>query len=365
MSEEALNVTWVETAHSRYPIYIGQSLLTSDFFTEHFPHLDDIVVVTDDNVGPLYLPALEKALNRKSLPCCTINSGEKYKTLQTAESIFETLIQSNAHRDTTLITLGGGVVGDLGGFAASCYQRGIPFIQIPTTLLAQVDASVGGKTGFNFLSEKNVIGSFYQPEAVIIDIDVIDTLSQREYLAGLAEVVKYAMLGDSEFFQWLEENHKAIASANKQMLIPLIQTCCKMKAKIVCEDEREKGIRAILNLGHTFGHALESLTGYETFLHGEAVAIGLYCCALMSYKRGNLSMDSLTRIDDLLKALDLPRRVPKDIVVEDMVNCMTRDKKISQSRLNVVLLQTIGEAYLQPIDQLVDMVDVVEAAKQK
>lgn len=363
MSEDTLSVTWVNTTHSRYPIYIGQSILTPDFFSEHFPHLHDVVVVTDDNVGPLYLSQLEKALNKKSLFCCTIKSGEKHKSLDTVKTIFEQLIKVNAHRDTTLITLGGGVVGDMGGFAASCYQRGIPFIQIPTTLLAQVDASVGGKTGFNFLNEKNVIGSFYQPEAVIIDIDVIDSLSQREYLAGLAEVVKCAMLGSSEFFHWLEENKEAISSVDKKTILSLIKTCCEMKARIVSEDEREKGVRALLNLGHTFAHALESITEYETYLHGEAVAIGLYCCALMSYKRGNLSMDALTRIDDLLNALGLPARLPKEIDAEALVDCMSRDKKVTQSRLNMVLLHTIGDAYLQPIEKLVEIVDVVDAAK--
>lgn len=363
MSDDKLSVIWVTTTNSRYPIYVGQSILTHDFFSNHFPHFNDVLVVTDDRIEPIYMPRLAHAMGRKSLPTCVIKSGEQHKNIHTVQSIFEKLIDMNAHRDTTLIALGGGVVGDLGGFSASCYQRGIPYVQVPTTLLAQVDSSVGGKTGFNFLNEKNVIGSFYQPEAVLIDTQVIDSLPKRQYIAGLAEVVKCAMLGDSEFFHWLENNAKGVYSADKSLIKYVIKSCVEMKARIVGEDEREKGVRALLNLGHTFAHALESATNYGTFLHGEAVAIGLYCSALMSYQIGNLSRDALTRVDELLKALGLPTRIPKELEVETLIACMHRDKKVTQSTMNMILMHSVGDAYIKPVEKVSNIAEVLEAAK--
>jgi 3-dehydroquinate synthase len=362
MNNENESVTWVDTTTTRYPIYIGETILTPEFFSAYFPHINDVLVVTDDKIGPLYLPKLKAALGKKTLAYCEISNGEKNKTFDSVQKIIDALIHKNAHRDTYILTLGGGVVGDVGGFVASCYQRGIPFVQIPTSLLAHVDASVGGKTGFNYLGEKNVIGSFYQPEAVVIDLDVIDTLPQREYTAGLAEVIKCALLGDGAFFHWLEENIASLSSIDKSLLKYVITRCCEMKAKIVGEDEKERGIRAILNLGHTFGHAIESVTEYEDFLHGEAVSIGLYCSALLSYKLGDLSRDGLTRVDDLLTSVGLPKRIPKTIDLKALLLFMTRDKKVTQSTLNLVLLKEIGNAYLKPIEDLSIVREVLEEA---
>lgn len=349
MSEETPRVIWVETSHKRYPIYIGENILTPDFFETHFSLLNDVFLVTDDVVGPLYLKQLESVLAHTEFSECVIPHGEHNKSVDVIQSIFKALINSNKHRDTCIFALGGGVVGDMAGFAASCYQRGVRLMQIPTTLLAQVDASVGGKTGFNYLGEKNVIGSFYQPDGVVIDISVLNTLPEREYTAGLAEVIKYGLLGDHRFFEWIEKNADAIRKKEKHALLYMIEKCCQMKADIVCQDENEKDIRALLNLGHTFAHAIESATNYKTYYHGEAVAIGLHCSALMSHKLGDINKVTLDRVKALISLMGLPTMLPKDIKTDRLLALMQRDKKVIQSTLSIVLLREIGHSYIESI----------------
>ena len=275
--------------------------------------------------------------------------GEQFKTLAYVTHIFDKLLVSKFSRNATLIALGGGVIGDMGGFAAACYQRGIAFLQIPTTLLAQVDSSVGGKTGVNHPLGKNMIGAFYQPQCVIADADVLDTLDNRQLSAGLAEVIKYGLIRDAEFFAWLENNINALLARNKQALSFAIERSCLNKAEIVAEDETETGVRATLNLGHTFGHAIETGTGYGTFLHGEAVAIGTCLAADLSRRKGWLNDTDLTRIIGLFKKCQLPTRPPEQMDSDRFLDLMAVDKKNVDGQIRLILLTKIGMATL-PID---------------
>lgn len=331
-----------------YPIYIGVNLLAdTDLLCRHVG-ASQVLIVTDETVAPLYLPHAQQAFSSMQCDVVVIPGGEFHKNEQNLFAIYDALIKHDHHRDTTLIALGGGVVGDITGFAAATYQRGVGFIQIPTTILAQVDASIGGKTAINHPLGKNMIGSFHQPKAVIMDLNTLTTLPEREFCAGFAEIIKYGLLAGGEL---LKELKAVLVDGMPTIPIPelakLIAQCCNIKAAIVHEDEREVGTRALLNLGHTFAHALEAYTHYERWLHGEAVAIGLYCAGLLSHQLGYLDKASLTLVESLLTAAKLPCRIPKEIDLLELQKLMFKDKKVKNKTLRFVLMRAPGDCYLE------------------
>ena len=336
----------VELGKRSYPIYIGSDLLTKkELYSQHI-NSKQVIVISNVTIAPLYLDSVLKQLTAFQVASVILPDGEQFKTLEYISTIFDQLLSHKFSRNSTLIALGGGVIGDMGGFAAACYQRGIHFIQIPTTLLAQVDSSVGGKTGVNHPLGKNMIGAFYQPQCVIADADVLDTLDDRQLSAGLAEVIKYGLIRDINFFVWLENNIKALISRDKTALAYAIEQSCLNKAQIVSEDETETGIRATLNLGHTFGHAIETGAGYGTYLHGEAVAIGTCQAADLSKRMGWLNDDDVKRIIDLFVACNLPTVPPISLSSERFIDLMSVDKKNIDGQIRVILLKKIGEATL-------------------
>ena len=336
----------VELGERSYPIYIGEHLLTqSDFLTQHIKS-KQVVIVTNTTIAPLYLEDVLKKLAAYQVETVILPDGEQYKTLEHVAIIFTALLEKKFSRNATLVALGGGVIGDMGGFAAACYQRGIPFIQIPTTLLAQVDSSVGGKTGVNHRLGKNMIGAFYQPQAVIIDTSVLDTLDDRQFSAGLAEVIKYGLIADAEFFDWLELNIKKLIERDKDALAYAIEKSCATKASIVAEDEFESGVRATLNLGHTFGHAIETGVGYGQYLHGEAVAIGTCQAADLSKRLGWLNDVDVGRIIEIFEQVGLPVMSPKAMTTERYIELMSVDKKNIDGAIRVIGLEKIGKASL-------------------
>ena len=329
-----------------YPIYIGADLLLqTDLFTRHIKS-KQVAIITNETVAPLYLENVLAHLSAFQVESVILPDGEQFKTLDSLNLIFDKLLARKFSRNATLIALGGGVIGDMGGFAAACYQRGITFIQIPTTLLAQVDSSVGGKTGVNHPLGKNMIGAFYQPQAVIADVNVLDTLDDRQFAAGLAEVIKYGLIRDLGFFVWLEENIDALLARDKTALIYAIEQSCSMKADVVAEDEHEGGVRATLNLGHTFGHAIETGMGYGTYLHGEAVAIGTCLAADLSQRKGFLNADDVARIVTLFERANLPVKSPTELSAERFMDLMAVDKKNVDGEIRVILLEAIGKATL-------------------
>jgi len=339
----------VELGDRSYPIYIGSDLLSqSELFTKHIKS-KQVVVVTNETVAPLYLNAILKNLQACIVETVILPDGEQFKTLDYVGQIFDKLLANKFSRNATLIALGGGVIGDMGGFTAACYQRGIPFLQIPTTLLAQVDSSVGGKTGVNHPLGKNMIGAFYQPQCVIADADVLDTLDDRQLSAGLAEVIKYGLIRDAGFFEWLENNIDALLARDKQALAYAIERSCINKAEIVAEDETETGVRATLNLGHTFGHAIETGAGYGKYLHGEAVAIGTCQAADLSKRKGWLDEQEVVRIIALFQKAKLPVEPPPQIDSDRFLELMAVDKKNVDGQIRLILLQKIGIATL-PVD---------------
>lgn len=340
------NVMQVELGDRSYPIYIGAGNLDkSELLTRHIKS-KQVVVVTNETVAPLYLERVSRHLQDYQVETIVLSDGEQFKTLETLNIIFDALLAKKFSRNATLIALGGGVVGDLSGFAAACYQRGIPFIQIPTTLLSQVDSSVGGKTGVNHALGKNMLGAFYQPQSVIIDVDVLDTLDDRQLAAGVAEVIKYGLIRDASFFLWIESNIEKIMARDKMALTYIIEQSCQSKAEIVASDERESGIRAILNLGHTFGHAIEAGMGYGEYLHGEAVAIGTCQAAELSCELGWLSHTDVTRIKTLFQNAALPIKAPSSLSAEAFLELMAVDKKNVDGDIRLILLKEIGEATL-------------------
>jgi len=329
-----------------YPIYIGSDLLAqTELLTRHIK-AKQVLIVSNETVAPLYLPRLQTALTDYQTESVILPDGEQYKTLQYLEKIFDHLLAKKFSRNATLIALGGGVIGDMGGFAAACYQRGIAFIQIPTTLLAQVDSSVGGKTGVNHPLGKNMIGAFYQPQCVIADADVLDTLDDRQLSAGLAEVIKYGLIRDPEFLTWLENNMPLLLARDKNALAYAIERSCINKADVVGEDELESGVRATLNLGHTFGHAIETGCGYGQYLHGEAVAIGTCFAADLSCRLGWLSDDEVSRILSIFKSAKLPTVPPTNMTTDQYVDLMAVDKKNVDGKIRLILLEAIGKALL-------------------
>ncbi|MFI3136168.1 MAG: 3-dehydroquinate synthase [Methylococcaceae bacterium] len=336
----------VDLAERSYPIFIGEGLYNNVALWGHFIKSKQVLIVTNENIAPLYLAALESALSGYNVATVILPDGEQFKTLASVDTIFEKLLTVQFGRSATLIALGGGVVGDMGGFAAACYQRGIAFIQIPTTLLAQVDSSVGGKTGVNHVLGKNMIGAFYQPECVIADTAVLSTLDDRQLSAGLAEVIKYGLIRDLDFFEWLEENMYALLARDKDALAFAIERSCRNKAQVVMEDEFESSVRATLNLGHTFGHAIETGIGYGTYLHGEAVAIGTCLAADVSRAKGWLNDTDVARIERIFKAARLPITPPEEMDVERFLDLMAVDKKNVDGDIRLILLKKMGEAAL-------------------
>jgi len=336
----------VELGDRSYPIHIGSGLLGRPELVA--PHLrgTQVMLVTNETVAPLYLQRARTAFADFTIHEVILPDGEVYKTLETVNLIYDALLQNRLDRSCTLVALGGGVVGDMTGFAAATYQRGVDFIQIPTTLLAQVDSSVGGKTGVNHPLGKNMIGAFHQPRCVLADTDTLCTLDDRQLRAGLAEVIKYGLLNDAPFFQWLEENIGQLLGRESEALTYAIERSCADKAAIVAADEREGGRRALLNLGHTFGHAIETGMGYGAWLHGEAVAAGMLIAARLSQRLGWLSGDAVARLRALLTAAGLPAEAPEAIEARRYLDLMAVDKKVQAGKLRLVLLKGIGEAVL-------------------
>jgi 3-dehydroquinate synthase len=329
-----------------YPIHIGQGLLRKpELLTEHIRGRQ-VMVVTNETIAPLYLDGTRELLDRFDLASVILPDGEKYKTIETLNSVFTGLLEHRFNRHCTLVALGGGVIGDITGFAAACYQRGVAFLQIPTTLLAQVDSSVGGKTGVNHPLGKNMIGAFHQPGCVVIDTDTLDTLDQRQLAAGLAEVIKYGLIHDAGFFTWLEQNIERLRARDKPSLAYAIERSCLIKAEIVAADERESGRRALLNLGHTFGHAIETGTGYGNWLHGEAIAAGMLMAADLSARHEWLSRPDVARIENLLRRAGLPTSPPESMDGAQFMKLMAIDKKVVDSGLRLVLLKAIGSAVI-------------------
>ncbi len=327
-----------------YPIYIGGGLLNrSDALLPHVRGRE-VLVVTNDTVAPLYLDRLCRLFARHRLDTLVLPDGERYKTLDTLTLIYDRLLELGHSRGTTLVALGGGVIGDMTGFAAATYQRGVSFIQVPTTLLAQVDSSVGGKTGVNHALGKNMIGAFHQPAAVIADVDTLATLPEREYRAGVAEVVKYGLIADAGFYRWLWRHTGAINDRDTGVLTDIVEHSCRAKADVVARDEREADIRAILNLGHTFGHAIEALENYQGLLHGEAVAVGMLMAADLSRRLGWLEPRQVADLRALLEALHLPVTVPPGLAAQGLLEAMARDKKVHEGVVRLVLLHDLGEA---------------------
>ncbi len=335
----------VELGERSYPVYIGRDLLADSELLAQHVRGSQVVLVSNVTVAPLYLDRVRAALGeRKLVTEVVLPDGEQYKTLDTLSEIFDRVLADKHSRTTTFVAVGGGVIGDITGFAAACYQRGVDFIQVPTTLLAQVDSSVGGKTAVNHPLGKNMIGAFYQPRAVVIDTNTLQTLPRRELCAGLAEVIKYGLICDEPFYRWLQEQMPRLLAREEAALAEAIERSCSNKARVVAADEREGGIRAILNLGHTFGHAIETAQGYGQWLHGEAVAAGMVLAAGLSARRGWLTDADVAALRELLAGIDLPVTPPADISPGRLLELMARDKKVLDGRLRLVLLRSIGEA---------------------
>jgi 3-dehydroquinate synthase len=327
-----------------YPIHIGTGLLADpDLYRPHVRGRQ-VMIVTNETVGPLYLEAVRTGLAGFSLGTVVLPDGEVYKTQEVLGRIYDALLEGRFSRDCTLVALGGGVIGDMAGFAAACYQRGVDFIQVPTTLLAQVDSSVGGKTGINHPLGKNMIGAFHQPRAVIADTGTLSTLPDRELSAGLAEVIKYGLICDPDFFDWIEAQLPALRSRDATALAEAIRRSCESKAAVVAADERESGQRALLNLGHTFGHAIETGAGYGTWLHGEAVGAGMCMAADLSARLGWLDRGDLARTRRVIAAAGLPVDPPPGLSADRFLELMAVDKKVLEGRLRLVLLRGIGRA---------------------
>ena len=351
----------VELKERSYPIHIGTGLLTN---TDCYPLKsgNKVMIVTNTTVAQHYLSTVTGTLEK--IGCLVehvlLPDGEQYKTLDSLNLIFTALLKANHGRDTTIVALGGGVIGDVAGYAAASYQRGVRFIQIPTTLLAQVDSSVGGKTAVNHELGKNMIGAFYQPSAVIVDTLTLNTLPKREVNAGLAEVIKYGAILDFSFFQWLEQHIDDLVALEQNALQQCIARCCQLKADIVARDETEKGDRALLNLGHTFGHAIETHLGYGNWLHGEAVAAGCMMATALSEKLGDLTPHDVARLEKLLARANLPTVSPDSMTAQDYLPLMMRDKKVLNGKLRLVLLKALGQAYVAtdvPQEQVIEAIN--------
>lgn len=341
-----MNTLTVDLGDRSYPIFIGTGLLSDSALYTPYIKGRQVLIVTNETVAPLYLQQVKEALTGYQVDEVILPDGEAYKDLTTLNLIYDALLQKQHNRTTTLLALGGGVVGDMCGYAAASYQRGVNFIQVPTTLLSQVDSSVGGKTGVNHPLGKNMIGAFHQPQCVIADTTTLNTLPERELSAGLAEVIKYGLICDPAFYRWIKDNISALMAREPQALAYAIERSCQNKAEVVAQDETESGIRAILNLGHTFGHAIEAHQGYGNWLHGEAVGTGMLMAADLGWRMGSVSGDELRELRSLLQAAGLPVVGPSDMTVDDYLSRMQVDKKVLDGRIRLVLLKRIGEAYM-------------------
>ncbi len=334
----------VDLPSNAYPIYIGENLLSDSSLVAPFVKGRQVMIVTNDTIAPLYLDKVKALFKDFTVDTVILPDGEEYKTLEYLNLIYDELLSKQHNRTTTLVALGGGVVGDMTGYAAASYQRGVDFIQIPTTLLSQVDSSVGGKTGVNHKLGKNMIGAFHQPNCVLIDINTLSTLPDNELSSGLSEVIKYGLICDLPFFEWLEENMHNLLSRKSKFLVEAIERSCGNKARIVAQDEKEGGIRAILNLGHTFGHAIETDQGYGVWLHGEAVATGTIMAASLSKKLGWINENDMQRIVSILTNARLPIESPQNMLPARYKELMAVDKKVLDGKLRLVLLKSMGQA---------------------
>ena len=336
----------VELGDRRYPIFIGSDLNPQSLL-EPYIKGKQVMIVTNTTVAPLYLEHYVTAIEAlgKTVATCILPDGEKYKNIEHLNLIFDALLEAGFNRDATVLALGGGVIGDMAGFASACFQRGVYFIQVPTTLLSQVDSSVGGKTGINHPLGKNMIGAFQQPQVVLADMAQLSTLPDRELSAGLAEVIKYALLGDLDFLLWLEENMDGLVGRDSALLAEAVYRSCAHKARIVANDEKEQGERALLNLGHTFGHAIESYLGYGVWLHGEAVATGMVMAADLSQRMGWISAEDLQRTKKIIQRAHLPVKCPA-IPLDEFLAYMAHDKKVLNGQLRLVLMKSLGQAVI-------------------
>ncbi len=334
----------VDLGERSYPIYIGAGLLSQKELLTPYVSGSQVMIVSNDVVAPLYLEQVKKLFVDFQCQHVILPDGEKYKTLSDLNLIYDALLSNHFDRYCTLVALGGGVVGDMTGYAAASYQRGVNFIQIPTTLLSQVDSSVGGKTGVNHALGKNMIGAFHQPSCVIADINTLNTLEDNQLSAGLAEVIKYGFIRLPEFINWYENNIDTLLARDPQALSYAIEVSCQCKAEIVAADELEGGIRALLNLGHTFGHAIESGTGYGNWLHGEAVGIGMLMAADLSCREGWLTDQDVQRVKKIIEASRLPVLLPKIMTYEKFMDLMRVDKKVRDGKINFILYNKLGDA---------------------
>jgi 3-dehydroquinate synthase len=339
----AMQTLQVALGDRSYPIFIGSRLTVAELLLPYI-HGQQVMIVSNTTVAPLYLAGYQQALEGagKLVQSCILPDGEQYKTLDTLNLIYDALLSARFNRDCTVLALGGGVIGDMAGFAAASFQRGVNFIQVPTTLLSQVDSSVGGKTGVNHPLGKNMIGAFKQPTVVLADMAQLDTLPDRELSAGLAEIIKYALIRDLDFLQWLEAHMPKLVARDPVLLAEAVYRSCEHKARIVAADEHEHGERALLNLGHTFGHAIESHMGYGNWLHGEAVAVGMLMAADLSMRLGWLSADDVVRVKRVLEAAQLPVDPPA-MSEQDFLGLMMQDKKVLAGQLRLILLKQLGE----------------------
>ena len=338
-----MNSLRVELGDRSYPIFVGAGALQQCDLT-HYIKAKQVLVVTNETIAPLYLEKLTQLLSGYEVEQVILPDGERFKTLEYVNKIFDQLLTVKHNRSTTLIALGGGVVGDMTGFAAACYQRGVDFIQVPTTILSQVDSSVGGKTGVNHPLGKNMIGAFYQPKLVVADIDFFVTLPKREVAAGIAEIIKYGLIYDADFFVWLEENIDKLMAKNQQALTYAIMRSCEIKAEVVAKDETEQGIRAWLNLGHTFGHAIETHQGYGNWLHGEAVAAGTMMALDLSLRLGWIDAHLVARAKRLFETAMLPIVPPNNMSVDEFIELMRVDKKVLNGKIRLILIEKLGRA---------------------
>ena len=336
----------VDLGTRSYPIHIGTGLLDNPELIR--PHIQgqEVMVVTNETIAPLYLKRTLALLDGYDVATVILPDGEQYKTLDTLNLVFDALLKKHFTRRCTLIALGGGVIGDITGYAAASYQRGVNFIQIPTTLLAQVDSSVGGKTGVNHALGKNMIGAFHQPQCVIADTETLNTLDDRQLSAGIAEIIKYGLINDADFFTWLEQNMSSLLARDPDALAYAIERSCHDKAEIVAADERESGVRALLNLGHTFGHAIETGTGYGNWLHGEAVGCGMWMAAELSFQHGWFTQTELDRTRDIIVKAKLPIEPPSSMNSDQFLDIMAVDKKNLEKKIRLVLMKGIGKSFI-------------------
>jgi len=346
----------VNLGERSYPIFIGQELLAKPDLLKSYIPGQKVCIVSNQTVADLYLDELKAQLSDYQLSTVLIEDGEQYKSMTSLNQILDHLLAQNVDRKSTVIALGGGVVGDIAGFAAASCLRGINFIQIPTTLLAQVDSSVGGKTGINHRQGKNLIGAFYQPTCVVVDINTLNTLSPRQFSAGMAEVIKYGLIKDVDFFDWIEGNTEQLKSLDTDKLTYIVARSCQIKADVVSQDEKEAGLRAILNYGHTFGHAIEAAVEYKGWLHGEAISAGMVMASQMSSSMGAFSLQTVNRISNLFQVFDLPISPPTSMTKAQMKELMLHDKKTINQLVRLVLLRNLGEAYVSD-DYCVELLD--------